>query len=342
MEESVAGKKALLLSLGEVRIEPRDGMPRKFSRSTAGPGAGGRSIAFGFNGARVKLDVSNDPATPVIFTSDNRLSIHGHGSVVHNARIAPILLHCPGQAFVNLTPMCMYDCAFCATPQTPDRLAAKITDDTLFEAIMAASRDPAFESVAITSGVTGSVNDTLKRMDKFVARVRAALPHAPIGVEPYVTDPMWVDALRDSGADEIKLNVEAATPKLFRLACPERERGDVISSLRRAVEVFGRGKVTSNIIFGLGETDGQALECYRGLADIGVVPNLRALKVTDANRLRLKEALGQKPVQPESGRMLSLAREGKKILEERGLTTLTFKTMCFPCQCCDIVPFRDV
>jgi hypothetical protein len=342
MEESLAAKKALLLWLGDVRLEPRDGLQRTFSRSTAGPGAGGRAIAFGFNGARVKLHVSDDPATPVVFTSDNKLSIFGQGAIAEKVGIAPILLHCPGQAFVNLTPRCMFSCAFCTTPQTPDRLAAKISDDTLFEAVMAASADPAFESVAITSGVTGSVNDTLKRVDKFVARVRAALPDAPIGVEPYVDDPMWVDALRESGANEIKLNIETATPKLFDLVCPEREREDVIESLGRAVEVFGRGKVTSNIIFGLGETDEQALDCYRNLANIGVVPNLRALRVSEANCKGLAEALGREPEPPEPRRVVSLACEARKILEERGLTTLKFKTMCFPCQCCDIVPFRDV
>ena len=41
-------------------------------------------------------------------------------------------------------------------------------------------------------------------------------------------------------------------------------------------------------------------------------------------------------------RLVRLAQEQKRILEEHGLTTLTFQTMCHSCGCCDIVPFRDV
>jgi biotin synthase-related radical SAM superfamily protein len=40
-------------------------------------------------------------------------------------------------------------------------------------------------------------------------------------------------------------------------------------------------------------------------------------------------------------RVIKLARMQKEILAKRGLSTKTFKTMCFPCSCCDLVPEID-
>ena len=39
---------------------------------------------------------------------------------------------------------------------------------------------------------------------------------------------------------------------------------------------------------------------------------------------------------------IATGKKISKILEENNLTTLSFKTMCFSCQCCDLVPFRDL
>jgi len=131
------------------------------------------------------------------------------------------------------------------------------------------------------------------------------------------------------------------TPQVFRKVCGELDVDWVLKCLRHAVKLFGKGKVTSNIIMGMGETDENILEGVEALAKIGVVAGLRALRVNDTNRGPLTEALGHLvPVTEE--RMLRLAQAQKEILERYGLTTLTFETMCFSCTCCDIVPFRDI
>jgi hypothetical protein len=76
------------------------------------------------------------------------------------------------------------------------------------------------------------------------------------------------------------------------------------------------------------------------LADIGSVANIRAVRINDINRERLQIALGDlRPLDKE--RVIKLARMQKEILAKRGLSTKTFKTMCFPCSCCDLVPEID-
>jgi biotin synthase-related radical SAM superfamily protein len=111
--------------------------------------------------------------------------------------------------------------------------------------------------------------------------------------------------------------------------------------LGHAVIVFGRGKVTSNIIIGLGETDRNVLEGVHALASMGIVPSIRALKINDTNRPVLEKALGRlDPVTPD--RLIHLNQEAKLILFAHGLTTRSYQTMCHECTCCDLVPFRDL
>jgi biotin synthase-related radical SAM superfamily protein len=107
------------------------------------------------------------------------------------------------------------------------------------------------------------------------------------------------------------------------------------------VKVFGKGKVSSNIIIGMGESDRNVIEGVERLAEMGVLATLRPLRLNDLNRREMEAALGHlEPVSEE--RLVRLALEQKRILEENGLSTLTFDTMCSACTCCDLVPFRDV
>ncbi|MFH0815869.1 MAG: radical SAM protein [Methanobacteriota archaeon] len=341
MEESIAFLKARILSLGEVFVEPGCELPRTFSRSTAGPGAGGRSLAFSFRGTKVKLSITSDERSPLHLTREGSF-VAGGQEFPGRVRVVPILLHCPEQAFVNVEAGCSKGCAFCATPLTPQAVASKLTENRVVGMVLAAAKEPSFKAVAVTGGVTEDPQNSLDRMLDVVKRVREALPTVPIGVEPYVESPDGVDELREAGADEMKINIEAATGAISAKACPGRNRDAALAGLERAVKTFGRGMVTSNLIFGLGESEAELEECVGMLAAMGVVPNLRALRVDAGNRWRLREALGFSPSTPSAKRMMEVARMHKAVLERNGLTTLTFKTMCFPCGCCDIVPFRDV
>jgi biotin synthase-related radical SAM superfamily protein len=189
--------------------------------------------------------------------------------------------------------------------------------------------------------VVGSPKETTDKMLYIVREVRKALPDVPIGVEPYVDDLHDVDRFKNAGADEIKLNVESWDGEVFRRVCGELDLEWILSTLERAVAVFGQGRVCSNIIYGLGETDDNVLDGVETLASMGVVATLRPLRVNELNEAALKEALGKIPeIEPE--RMIRLAEAHKRILEKHGLDTRSFKTMCNACTCCDIVPFRDV
>ena len=174
-----------------------------------------------------------------------------------------------------------------------------------------------------------------------VKRIREALPDVPIGVEPYVDRLEQIDALRDAGADEIKLNIETYDREIFSKVCGELDLDWVLEAISHAVDVFGRGNVTSNVIFGMGESDEVLLQGVEDLARRGCVAVLRPLRLNDMNRQAMEEALG--PLPPTGpDRLLRMAEEHKRILRENGLDTRQIRTMCPECGCCDIVPFRDI
>ncbi len=172
--------------------------------------------------------------------------------------------------------------------------------------------------------------------------MRSELPEVDIGVEPYVESREDIQRLHDAGATEIKINIESYDREIFENICPDLDYELILEMLGQAVGIFGKGKVATNIIIGLGESNENVLEGIEHFARLGVVPGLRVLRLNEFNKERINKAIGHDLVNVSQERMLRLAHAHKKILEKHGLSTQSFRTMCHECGCCDIVPGRDV
>ena len=335
MEEDLILSKAELISGGAVRLPKDYRPPVKYSRSTAGPGAGKRSLVFSFGGMRVKKEISEngefvyDPASRTI-TRNSRI-VAQDVSVIHAE------FHCPEQAFFNLDQRCSFDCLFCSSPLLKVDATQKLTDEKILELIKGS--DVPIGSIALTSGISDSVSDSADRMIGCVSKLRAEFPDLPIGVEPYIDDFSQIDRLREAGADEIKINVETATDELFKVFCPSLNRDNIFRMLAHAVEVFGKGKVSSNIIIGLGEYDDEVMNMIERLCSMGVTPTIRGLRIDDRRAQILSDNGAERP-SPE--RLIRIAESQKSVMERYGLDSKTFDTMCLRCTCCDLVPFIDL
>ena len=335
MEEDLILSKAELISGGAVRLPKDYRPPVKYSRSTAGPGAGKRSLVFSFGGMRVKKEISEngefvyDPASRTI-TRNSRI-------VAQDVSVIPAEFHCPEQAFFNLDQRCRFDCLFCSSPLLKVDATQNLTDEKIIELIKGS--DVPIGSIALTSGISDSVSDSADRMIGCVSKLRAEFPDPPIGVEPYIDDFSQIDRLREAGADEIKINVETATDELFKVFCPSLDRDNIFRMLAHAVEVFGKGKVSSNIIIGLGEYDDEVMNMIERLCSMGVTPTIRGLRIDDRRAQILSDNGAERP-SPE--RLIRIAESQKSIMERYGLDSKTFDTMCLRCTCCDLVPFIDL
>jgi len=207
---------------------------------------------------------------------------------------------------------------------------------------MKASKRDDFRAVAFTSAVVDSPSMTVERLAYVICRVREELdPIIPIGVEPYVESFDDIDRLKAAGADEIKINIETYDRDIFRKVCGKRDFEWLLKAIKYAVGTFGPGRVCSNIIVGLGETDKNVIDGVDYLAKMGCLTTLRPLRINDTNRKPLEDALGHiEPVTPE--RIINLAEGQRSVFELYYLDPRSFRTMCHACTCCDIVPFKDI
>jgi biotin synthase-related radical SAM superfamily protein len=254
------------------------------------------------------------------------------------------LLHAPEQAFINIDDRCIYNCAFCNNARSSKSRFLKNYDDKKFiDLILKVSQRPDFKGVALTSGIYPNNKAIIKRMVHIIEGIRKKLPSIPIGVEPCINEKKEIIQLKEAGADEIKINIQAANKDIFERVCPDMDYEKIFQMLDYAVEIFGKNKVTSNIIYGLGEKKLDIINSIEKLVNIGVVPNLRLVKISNTNKKRIENVVGKSLGKlPTADYMVSLAKQCKEILRKNNLTTLEFKTMCHKCTCCDIVPFYDV
>jgi len=338
-------KKAKLISAGEIYLEKGTKLPYYPSKSTGGPDAGRVSVTLAIDNAqevRIKLALADDPDTPYHLSSHGDVfQIDYNNSVfLEGVTVVPTLLHAPGQAFINLTPECRFGCLFCASPELGDSAHVKARElDDWVKIIINASRRPGFRAVAITSGVPEEPYKTVDDIISVVSEVRKELPDAPIGVEPCIDRVSDIKRLHDAGVSELKINIQTYDPEIFRVVCPGFDRDFILDALSEAVSVFGRNRVCSNLIIGLGETDESVRAGIEHLSKLGVVVNLRVLRLNEYNRPKLAERLpGGVPAPVPYQRILELVKFQNRVFEKYEISSSDFKTMCHKCGACDIDP----
>jgi len=320
--------KAQLISIGSVNMDPS--LIRRLTIPTAGPGAGNVAFFFNSGGHRVRLAVRKESPLQAGMEG-GELVIRMGGTELVRGGIEPELIHCPDQAFITMCEKCIFDCRFCPVP----KLRGKVkTMDEMLKMMEEAHSTGRMHAISITSGVEISAEHEVDRAEELIRRLRE-IYDLPIGVSVYPTEDS-TRRLKNAGADELKYNVETMDRDIYRKVCPEQDLELILKALEEGVEIFGRNKVCSNFIIGLGESDDSAIRGIEELVSIGVVPILRA-----AARHPLRE--GEVFIErPSAERLLMLNRFLRKKLDEHGLRADTFRTMCLPCTGCDINPHSDI
>ena len=172
--------KAELIAAGRVSV-PRELLAGyRLSRSTAGPGAGGTSLALAWDGVdgkehHIKLAVApeDDTEAPLVLVEADGegLELHrGDGSLaVAGVRLLPIVMHAPDQAFINLAGECVYECAFCATYKMDAARRKVIGPARWVDLVVEAHGRHPFDALAITS-VASPGHEELMRAYETVRR----------------------------------------------------------------------------------------------------------------------------------------------------------------------------
>ena len=189
---------------------------------------------------------------------------------------AYLMLYYPGR--------CLANCAFCPQARTskasPD-LLSRITWppyrlDLVLEALRGA-RHRGVKRVCVQALLYPRFARDLVELVKAISSA-CDLPIS-VSVQPLPADKMA--ELRDSGAERISIPVDAATPAIFERVkgsgCggPYRWEGHM-RALRKALQIFGEGRVGTHLIIGLGETEREAVRFIQAMHDMGVYVGLFA------------------------------------------------------------------
>ena len=320
--------KARLISVGSIEL------PEVFRPSgpvsTAGPGAGENNVFFRSGGRRVRLSVAESAPLKLSELAGNEVAIFENGVEVARGVLEEPLLHCPRQAYITVSERCIYDCKFCAVPKLSGGVKSL---DKVVGMVAQAWDTGELEAISLTSGVERSAEEEVARVADIVRALRRF--DVPIGVS--VTPALKSsEILKVAGADEIKYNVECLDPDLFGKVCPGVSLEKIKMALKDAVDHFGENRVFSNVIIGLGESDRALREGIEELAEIGVLPVLRAVYPHPLRRDDIKMT------RPSAERLIDLACYTKRVLDEHDLRGDIAETMCYRCTGCDLIPHRDL
>jgi biotin synthase-related radical SAM superfamily protein len=325
-----AETKALLISIGNADVDPSL-LPEELKTvATAGPGAGGTSFFISDDQHRVRLSLNKESSLKIVPWRDG-VAVRKEGRIIAYGKFELPLCHCPAQAYITVSERCIFNCKFCPVPLLNGRVK---TIEEILAMVECASNNGDLKAISLTSGVAESPE---KEVEYMIRIVRALAQHydLPIGVSVYPTDASS-EKLFAAGACEIKYNVETMDPAIFERVCPGLSLDSIVSSLEKAVPVFGKNHVSSNFIIGLGENDSCVEQGVEILAAMGVIPNLRPIS---AHPLRKGEILVDRP---DSYRLMKLTRINKAALQHNGLDVRKARTMCLPCTGCDLVPQLDL
>jgi biotin synthase-related radical SAM superfamily protein len=315
--------KARLLSAGSARIIGEPAEPY-IARSAAGPGAGGSgAVFFAMGSHRVKLALDPLSDVEIVHRGNGVVDLYFEGALISGRLLEPGC-HCPDQAFITVTGSCIFHCRYCPVPMLGGK---RKTIEEIREMVDAVRHR--ITAISITSGVLKTIEEEESYVLEVVKHLRVY--DLPIGVSIYPTD-QTPDRLKALGVTEVKFNIEAATSTLFAKQCPGLDYAQLWRVLDRSVELFGKNRVFSNVIIGLGETDGEMEACIKRLTSRGIIPVLRPLnpaaELTDASR-------------PSPERLKKLFGIHERELAKAGLDPREALTMCTNCTGCDLVPGRD-
>ncbi|MGZ4922391.1 MAG: radical SAM protein [Halobacteriota archaeon] len=331
VDEKSAEIKALLIAEGGVDIDER--VLRRITTPASGPGAGLTSFFLRFGGHRVRLGIKHDSRLKASLDGDE-LVIHDQEKEIVRGYLEDAIAHCPGQVFITVSERCIFNCLYCPVPLLEGSVKDLNDVETKISQIL---DDPKLadklKAISLTSGVEQSTQHEADRIAAIIHALRDNYD-LPIGVSVYPTINS-TKLLKDAGADEIKYNVETMDRQLFIKMCPGLSLDFILEALKDAVSVFGRNKVFSNILVGLGEDDSSIINGMYELIEMGVIPILRAVV---EHPLRVEAGMRR----PSAERLLRLARKERELLDEYGLRADIAETMCAPCTGCDLIPHRDI
>lgn len=223
-------------------------------------------------------------------------------------------------------------CQFCAIGESlkEGRTINRKTPEQLAEVARAAVLLDGVKHMVMTTGTPNFTDRGAEILCESAFAVKAAVD-LPIQAqcEP-PDDPLWFQRLKASGVDSLGMHLEAVTPEVRQRIMPGKASvtlAEYLQAFEQAVQVFGRGQVSTYILAGLGDSDEAILAMCETLVKIGVYPFVVPFVPVGGT------PLAQQP-SPSAAAMRALLAPLGRMLVEGGLKSADIKAGCGKCGAC--------
>jgi radical SAM protein (TIGR04043 family) len=274
-----------------------------------------------------------EPVAPVLIPPRPRIYDMQTADGVPYWKIA--LLHLDSIAS-TVVQKCIYwgtheQCGFCGIELTRGEQTVPVKTPEQLAEVCTAARD--LDGAVDVTLTTGSIN----RRDRgalYISRCAAAIKEAsglPVQVqfEP-PDDPSVLESVRAAGVDAVGIHIETFDPDVLARVAPGKARCGVEGYFRtweRAVGVFGRGRVSTYVILGMGERRELIEEgCRRAIA-MGVYPFVVPLRP-------VMGSLMQDATPPDPDYVAAVYRSVSAMLDEARMSHADAAAGCARCQAC--------
>ena len=184
--------------------------------------------------------------------------------------------------------------------------------------------------VTLTSGTTGGADKGARYLGKCARAIKAA-SGLPVQAQFEPPDDLSVlEEIKEQGVDSVGMHLESFDPGVLAYVAPAKARTGVAGYFRaweRAVEIFGRGQVSTYVILGMGEDLQMTIDGCKRAIDAGVYPFVVPLRPVPGS------LMGDK-VPPPPEYVESLYREVAPYLAVNGLASWEVHAGCARCGAC--------
>ena len=223
-------------------------------------------------------------------------------------------------------------CGFCGIELTRGEQTIPVKTPAQLAEVCTAARD--LDGAVDVTLTTGSIN----RRDRgalYISRCAAAIKERsggmPVQVQFEPPDDLAVlQQVHDAGVDAVGIHIETFDPEvLARVAAGKAQCGveGYFRTWERAVEVFGRGRVTTYVILGMGERRELIEDGCRRAIEMGVYPFVVPLRPVPGT-------LMADVAPPDPDYVAEVYRSVSAMLAQAGFDHLDAGAGCARCQAC--------
>ncbi|RZL09581.1 MAG: MSMEG_0568 family radical SAM protein [Rubrivivax sp.] len=223
-------------------------------------------------------------------------------------------------------------CQFCSIGQSlaAKRTIARKTPEQLAEVARAAVLLDGVKHMVLTTGTPNATDRGAAILCESAFAIKAAVSLPIQGQCEPPDDDRWFTRLHAAGIDTLGMHLEAVTPTVRDRIMPGKASVPIaryMAAFEAAVQVFGRGQVSTYILAGLGDTPQAILEISERLLALGVYPFVVPFVPISGTPLESHPA-------PDPAFMTSILQPLGAMVARAGMRSSDIKAGCGKCGAC--------